>query len=166
MPQKSLSEQSDPLRMAQRVAGLKPEGAYEVLARAQALEAEGREIIHLEIGEPDFLTDPRICEAGIEAISAGRTRYNPTPGIPALRAALAETAGRQRGIDIRPTQVVVGPGAKPLLVFPTLALIEPGDEVIYPDPGFPTYEAMIEMAGGMPVAVPLSEEKDFSFDLE
>ncbi len=152
--------------MARRVANLKPEGAYLVLAHAQALEAQGRDVIHLEIGEPDFPTDPRISRAGIEAIQEGRTRYNPTAGIPQLREAIAEDAGRRRGIHITPEQVVVGPGAKPHLVFPTLALVQPGDEVIYPDPGFPTYEAMIETAGGVPVPVPLVEENDFSFDLD
>jgi aspartate/methionine/tyrosine aminotransferase len=153
-------------RFAERVQQLEPEGAYQVLARAQALEAEGRSIIHLEIGEPDFATPPAIAHAGIGAIQAGHTRYNPTPGIGPLREALAADASRRRGVNVKPSQVVVAPGAKPILFFPTLAIIEPGDEVIYPDPGFPTYEAMINVAGGVPVAVPLSEEKEFSFDLE
>ncbi len=153
------------MSFAQRVAPLAPEGAYVVLARAQQLEAEGREIIHLEIGEPDFATPDGIAEAGVEAIRAGHTRYNPTPGIPALREAIADDARARRGLDVAPEQVVVGPGAKPALFFPTLALIEPGDEVVYPDPGFPTYEAMIRVAGGTPRPVALSEESDFSFDL-
>ncbi len=148
-----------------RVTHLKPEGAYEVLARAQALEAKGREIIHLEIGQPDFPTFSHISQSGREAITAGHTRYNPPVGVPRLREAIAADAGARRGLDIRPAQVVVGPGAKPGLFFPTLALVHPGDEVLYPDPGFPTYAAMIGVAGGTPVPVPLREENQFSFDL-
>jgi aspartate/methionine/tyrosine aminotransferase len=151
---------------AERVTHLAPEGAYHMLARAQALEAAGRQVIHLEIGQPDMPTFPHIAEAGIQAIRAGHTRYTPPAGIPRLRQLIAEQAGRQRGMEIRPQQVVVGPGAKPALFFPTLALVRPGDEVIYPDPGFPTYEAMIRVAGGIPVPVPLREEADFSFDLD
>jgi aspartate/methionine/tyrosine aminotransferase len=154
------------MQVAQRVQQLQPEGAYQVMARAQELEAAGHDIVHLEIGEPDFATDPRICTAGIEAITAGRTRYNPPSGIGPLRAAIAEDVSRRRGITVQPEQVVVGPGGKPALFFPTLALVEPGDEVIYPDPGFPTYRAMTEVAGGVPVPVPLVEENDFSFDLD
>ena len=137
-----------------------------MLARAQALEAEGREIVHLEIGQPDVPTFGNVAQAGIRAIQEGYTRYNPPAGVGALREAIAEDAGRQRGIEVRPSQVVVGPGAKPALFFPTLALVRPGDEVIYPDPGFPTYAAMIGVAGGTPVPVPLREETDFAFDLE
>lgn len=151
---------------AKRTAHLKPEGAYQVLTRAQDLEAEGLDIIHLEIGQPDFETFPNVSQAGIRAISEGRTRYNPPAGIAELRQAIAKDAGRRRGMEILPEQVVVSPGAKPNLFFPTLALVEPGDEVIYPNPGFPTYEAMIGVAGGNPIAVPLLEENDFSFDLE
>ena len=151
---------------AERVEKLTPEGAYFMLAKAQALEAAGRNIIHLEIGQPDEPTFENIAEAGIRAIREGFTRYTPSAGIKALREAIAEDAGRQRGIRISQAQVVVGPGAKPALFFPTLALVRPGDEVIYPDPGFPTYEAMIEVAGGTPIPVPLSEEEDFSFDLQ
>ena len=150
---------------AERVAHLAPEGAYHMLARAQALEAAGRHIIHLEIGQPDVPTFPNISEAGIKAIRDGYTRYTPSAGIPALRRAIAEQAGSQRGIEFRPEQVVVGPGAKPALFFPTLALVRPGDEVIYPDPGFPTYAAMIGVAGGVAVPAPLREESGFSFDL-
>lgn len=153
------------MAFAERVTHLAPEGAYHMLARAQALEAEGREIIHLEIGQPDVPTFSNVVRAGVDAIEAGRTRYNPPAGVPALRAAIAADAGRRRGIEIRPAQVVVGPGAKPALFFPTLALVGPGDEVIYPDPGFPTYAAMISVAGGVPVPVPLSEAADFAFDL-
>ena len=149
-----------------RTAHLKPEGAFQVLARAQDLEAEGRDIIHLEIGQPDFETFPNVCQAGIRAISEGRTRYNPPAGLAELRQVVAEDAGHRRGMEIAPEHVVISPGAKPNLFFPTLALVEPGDEVIYPNPGFPTYEAMIGVAGGKPIAVPLLEENDFSFDLE
>jgi aspartate/methionine/tyrosine aminotransferase len=137
-----------------------------MLARARNLEAAGREIIHLEIGEPDFATPEHIAEAGIRAIEEGRTRYNPPRGVGELREAIAAEASQRRGIPIRPSQVVIGPGAKPALFFPTLALVQPGDEVIYPDPGFPTYRAMIEVAGGTPVPVPLREENEFSFDLQ
>jgi aspartate aminotransferase len=161
--------QKDPnilLPMASRVDELEPEGAYRVLARAQALERTGRDVIHLEIGEPDFSTDPGICRAGIDAIEQGHTRYNPTPGIAELRQAIAGDTARRLGIDVRAEHVVVGPGAKPHLFFPTLALVGPGDEVVYPDPGFPTYEAMIKVAGGTPVPIPLVEENDFSFDLD
>lgn len=151
---------------ATRTTHLKPEGAYQVLARAQELEAQGREIIHLEIGQPDFETFANVGQAGIEAISSGQTRYTSPAGMPSLREAIAEDAGRRRGIPISPAQVVVSPGAKPNLFFPTLALVQPGDEVIYPNPGFPTYEAMIRVAGGIPVPVPLKEETNFSFDLD
>jgi len=151
---------------AQRIEHLKPEGAYVVLARSQELEAQGRNIIHLEIGEPDFPTPAHVSLAGIKAIAAGQTRYNPPAGLVSLREVIAEVAGKQRDIQINPRQVVVSPGAKPNLFFPTLAVVNPGDEVIYPDPGFPTYEAMIGIAGGVPVAVPLLESKAFSFDLE
>jgi len=151
---------------AQRTDHLKPEGAYQVLARAQQMEAEGNEIIHLEIGQPDFETFSNVSLAGIRAIAAGRTRYTPPAGTPSLREIIAEDGGRQRGLQFQPDEVVVSPGAKPNLFFPTLALVEPGDEVIYPDPGFPTYEAMIRVAGGVPVPVPLREENNFSFDLE
>jgi len=154
------------MTFTQRTDHLKPEGAYQVLARANQLEAAGREIIHLEIGQPDYPTFENVSRAGIEAIQAGKTRYTPPAGVPSLREALAEDAGRRRGIQVHPDEVVVSPGGKPNLFFPTLALVEPGDEVIYPNPGFPTYEAMIKVAGGVPVAVPLSEQNQFSFDLE
>ena len=151
---------------ANRTAHLKPEGAYQVLARANQLEAAGKEIIHLEIGQPDYATFENVSQAGIEAIRAGKTRYTPPAGMPSLREAIAEDAGRRRGIAVHPDEVVVSPGGKPNLFFPTLALVEPGDEVIYPNPGFPTYEAMIKVAGGVPVAVPLLEQNQFSFDLD
>jgi len=154
------------MKYANRTDSLASEGAYQVLAKAQALEAEGREIIHLEIGQPDFPTFENVSQAGIQAIRDGRTRYTPPPGMPAFRAVIAQAAGVQRGLKFDPLQVVVSPGAKPNLFFPTLAVVEEGDEVIYPNPGFPSYEAMIRVAGGIPVPVPLLEENGFSFDLE
>ena len=154
------------MTFAERVTHLAPEGAYHMLALAQALEAEGREIVHLEIGQPDVPTFANVALAGIQAIREGQTRYNPPAGVPALREAIAKDITQQRGIEVQAAQVVVGPGAKPALFFPTLALVRPGDEVIYPDPGFPTYAAMIGVAGGVPVPVPLREETDFAFDLE
>ena len=154
------------MKYASRTNYLKAEGAYEVLARAQALESQGKEIIHLEIGQPDFDTFSNISLAGMRAISNGRTRYTPPAGVPALRKAIAEDAGKRRGVNISPEQVTVSPGGKPNIFFPTLALVGPGDEVIYPNPGFPTYEAMIGVAGGVPVPVPLIEENNFSFDLD
>lgn len=151
---------------AKRTFHLKPEGAYQVLARAQEIEASGREIIHFEIGQPDFETYENINLAGIRAIEKGQTKYTPPSGMMALKEAIADESGRRRGLTFTPGQVIVSPGAKPNLFFPTLALVEPGDEVIYPNPGFPTYEAMIGVAGGTAVPVPLREEKAFSFDLE
>jgi len=155
------------MTFAERVNQLEAEGAYVVLARANELAAQGRDIIHLEIGQPDFPTYPHISMAGMGAIANGHTRYTPPAGIPRLREVIAADAGARRGMQISPTEVLVGPGGKPGLFFPTLALIEPGrgDEVIYPDPGFPTYLAMIEIAGGVPRPVPLLEENSFSFDL-
>ncbi len=150
---------------AQRTDHLKPEGAYFVLAQAQALEAQGRDIIHLEIGQPDIDTFEPVAKAGIEAIQSGRTRYNPPAGIPDLRSEIASDVGKRLGIAVDAEQVVVSPGAKPNLFFPTLATVEPGDEVLYPDPGFPSYAAMIGVVGGVAVPVPLVEEAGFSFDL-
>jgi len=151
---------------AARVNKLEPEGAYHVLARAQELERQGADIIHLEIGEPDFQTPGRISSAGIEAIQADRTRYNPPRGITELREAVAKDAGARRGITIDPDEVIIAPGAKPILFFPLLALLESGDEVMYPDPGFPTYKSAIDVAGGVPVPIPLVEKNEFSFDLK
>jgi len=150
---------------ASRIAHLEPEGAYAVLARAQALEAQGREIIHLEIGQPDFDTVPHVALAGIRAIATGHTRYNPPSGLVSLREALARDAGERRGIEFTPEQVVVTPGTKPLLLLPLMAVLEPGDEVLYPDPGFPTYEAAIRLVGAVPVPLPLIEEAGFDLDL-
>jgi aspartate/methionine/tyrosine aminotransferase len=154
------------MEFAERVSSLTAEGAYHVLSKAQALEVQGREIIHLEIGQPDVATFPNISQAGVQAIQQGHTRYTATAGIRELRRIIAEDAGHRRGLHFEADQVVVGPGAKPFLFFPTLALVRPGDEVMYPDPGFPTYKAMIEVAGGIPIAVPLNEEDDFAFDLD
>jgi aspartate/methionine/tyrosine aminotransferase len=154
------------MSFAQRIAHLREEGAYAVLARAQALEAQGRQIIHLEIGQPDFETYAHVALAGIRAITEGKTRYNPPAGVPALRQALAEDAGRRRDLRFEPEQVVVAPGTKPLLLLPMMALLEPGDEVIYPDPGFPSYEAAIGLVGAVPVPVPLVEARGYDLDLE
>jgi aspartate aminotransferase len=151
---------------ANRVIHLAPEGAYHTLARAQALETAGRSIIHLELGQPDVAAADHVTRAGIGAIEAGHTRYGPPAGLTALRQAIAKDASRRRGIDVKAAQVIIGPGAKPALFFPTLALVRPGDEVIYPDPGFPTYAAMINVAGGVPVPVTLDEDNDFAFNLD
>jgi aspartate aminotransferase len=155
------------MTFAERVNQLEAEGAYVVLARANELAAQGRDIIHLEIGQPDFPTYPQVSMAGVGAIANGHTRYTPPAGMPKLREVIAVDGGARRGMQVSPAEVLVGPGGKPGLFFPTLALIEPGrgDEVIYPDPGFPTYLAMIEIAGGVPRPVPLLEENSFSFDL-
>jgi aspartate/methionine/tyrosine aminotransferase len=153
------------MSFSHRIRHLQAEGAYAVLAQAQALEAQGRQIIHLEIGQPDFETQANIVQAGIRAIATGKTRYNPPSGIPALRQALAEDAGRRRGVPFTAEQVVVAPGTKPLLFLPMLALLEPGDEVICPDPGFPSYEAAIGLAGAVPVPVKLVEERGYDWDL-
>ncbi len=154
------------MNLAERTDHLRSEGAYAVLARAQSLEAEGRDIIHLEVGEPDFETPAAIRQVGADALLEGRARYNPPAGLRDLRAAIAQAAGKQRGISIPPERVLISPGAKPNLFFPTLALVNPGDEVVYPDPGFPTYRAMIGVAGGVPVPVRLREALGFSLDLE
>lgn len=154
------------MEFADRISHLRPEGAYQVLAKANELECSGREIIHLEIGQPDYPTFENVADAGIQAIKSGKTRYTPPAGVPTLREVLAEDAGNRRGIKLTADEIVVGPGGKPILYFPTMALIEPGDEVIYPDPGFPTYEAMIRVAGGIPVPVPLLEENQFSFNIQ
>jgi aspartate/methionine/tyrosine aminotransferase len=151
---------------ADRVIHLEAEGAYAVLARAQELEWQGREILHLELGQPDFSTPENIKEKGIQAIRENHTRYTAPSGIHRFRELIAEAAGSQRSINITPEMVVVGPGSKPGLFFPTMALVQPGDEVIYPDPGFPTYSAMIGVAGGIGIPIPLSEENQYSFDLD
>jgi aspartate aminotransferase len=150
---------------AHRISNIKAEGAYQVLAQAQELERQGRDIIHLEIGQPDFQTFEAICDSGKRAIDEGHTRYTPSAGIRPLREAIAQRISATKG-PCSPDEVVVGPGAKPGILFPILALINPGDEVLYPDPGFPSYRADIELAGGIPVAAPLREDRNFSFDLD
>lgn len=152
------------MKLAERMNRLGTESAFEVLARAKALEAQGRQIIHLEIGEPDFDTPAHIIEAGVKAMRAGHTHYTPAAGVPELRRAIARHIGHSRGIEVRPEQVVVTPGAKPIMFFTILALLQPGDEAIYPNPGFPIYESMINFVGAKPVALPLREEKAFRFD--
>ena len=151
------------IRLAESMNRLGTESAFEVLARTKVLEAQGREIIHLEIGEPDFETPPHIVEAGVQALRSGHTHYVPAAGIPELRQAIAKHISHSRGLDVRPGHVVVTPGAKPIMFFTILALLEPGAEAIYPDPGFPIYESMISFVGATPVALPLREEKGFRF---
>ncbi|MCC7511137.1 MAG: pyridoxal phosphate-dependent aminotransferase [Anaerolineae bacterium] len=151
---------------ANRIAHLEAEGAYAVLARASDIERAGREVLHLELGQPDFRTPETIAQAGVAAIEEGLTRYTSPAGLTRFRELIAADAGARRGVTVRPDMVVAGPGSKPGLFFPTLALVAPGDEVIYPDPGFPTYRAMIGVAGGTPVPVTLREENQFSFDLD
>jgi len=153
------------MRFAKRMERLGTETAFEVLARAKALEAQGKKIIHLEIGEPDFDTPLFIREAAREALKNGRTHYTPAGGIPELRQAICEEVQRRRGVTVRPENVVVTPGAKPIIYFPLTALIEEGDEVIYPNPGFPIYESVIEFVGGKAVPLHLKEEKAFRFEL-
>jgi aspartate/methionine/tyrosine aminotransferase len=140
------------------------ETAFEVFARATALERQGRDIIHLELGEPDFASPPAAIEAAITALRAGMTKYTTSPGIPELRARIAEVEGPRRGLTFAPEQVVVTPGAKPIMFYTLLALAQEGDEVLYPDPGFPIYEPMIRFAGATPVPYPLREENDFCMD--
>jgi aspartate/methionine/tyrosine aminotransferase len=149
---------------AARMSRLSSESAFFVLAKAKALEAEGREIIHLEIGEPDFSTPQNIKEAAIRAIRDGYTHYTPAAGIPAARKAIADYVSRTRGVAFAPNEVVITPGAKPILFYAILALIEAGDEVILPNPGFPTYESMVRFAGGKPVPISLREELGFRLD--
>jgi aspartate/methionine/tyrosine aminotransferase len=151
---------------AQRMERLGTETAFEVLARAKALEAQGREILHFEIGEPDFDTPGHIKEAAIQALRDGYTHYGPTPGLPVLREAIAEAVSKSRGIAVAPDEVIVTPGAKPIMFFTLLAYAEAGDEVIYPNPSFPIYESMINFVGAKPVPIPLLESTGFSFDME
>jgi aspartate aminotransferase len=149
---------------AARMSRLSSESAFFVLAKAKALEAEGRQIIHLEIGEPDFNTPQNVKEAAIRAIRDGYTHYTPAAGIPAARKAIADYVSRTRGVAFTPNEVVITPGAKPILFYTILALIEAGDEVILPNPGFPTYESMVRFAGGKPVPISLREELGFRLD--
>ena len=151
--------------IATRMSRLGTESAFEVLARARALERAGREIIHLEIGEPDFDTPAHIREAAKRALDDGATHYGPAAGLPELREAVAKDVGATRNIPVAPEEIVITPGAKPIMYFVITALVNSGDEVIYPNPGFPIYESVINFVGGVPVPIPLREESDFGFDM-
>jgi aspartate aminotransferase len=153
------------MKLAERMDRIGVEGAFNVLVKARALEAQGHDIIHLEIGEPDFPTPRHIVEAAKQALDDGWTHYGPPQGLPELREAIASYVSRTRGIRVGPEHVCVVPGGKPIIFFPMMALLEPGDEVIYPNPGFPIYESMINFLGAKPVPIPLVEERGFSFDL-
>jgi aspartate aminotransferase len=153
------------LRLAERMSRLGTETAFEVLNKARALERQGKKIIHLEIGEPDFDTPANVVEAGIAALRKGWTHYGPSAGLPELRQAIAEDVGRSRGVKVSSDEVVVVPGGKPIIFFTLLALADVGDEVIYPNPGFPIYESMIHYLGAKAVPIRLREERDFSFDV-
>lgn len=152
------------MKLTKRMGRLGTESAFEVLARARALESQGREVIHLEIGEPDFDTPAHIVQAGVDALRAGYTHYSPAAGLPELREAVAEHISLSRGIPLSPEQVIVVPGAKPIMFFSILALVEPTDEVIYPNPGFPIYQSMINFVGATPVPLQLREEREFRID--
>src|SRR5262245_28045795 len=137
----------DDMNVAERMSRLGTESAFEVLARAKALERQGKEIIHLEIGEPDFDTPAHIREAAKRALDGGATHYGPAAGLPELREAIAKDVGATRNIPVNPDEIVVTPGAKPIMYFVITALVNPGDEVIYPNPGFPIYESVINFVG-------------------
>ena len=154
------------MQLAAAMSRLGTETAFEVLARARALEATGRRVVHLEIGEPDFETPPHVVEAGIRALRDGQTHYCPSPGLPVLREACAAELSRTRGLEVSAARVLVTPGAKPFLFFGVLATCDPGDEVIYPDPGFPIYESVIRWAGATPVPLPILEAEGFAFTAE
>ncbi|MFZ2487512.1 MAG: pyridoxal phosphate-dependent aminotransferase [Anaerolineae bacterium] len=154
------------MKLAKRMSRLGTETAFEVLAKAKALEAQGREIIHLEIGEPDFDTPANIIAAGVKALNSGQTHYTPAAGILPLRQSIANEVARTRGIPVQPEQVVVVPGGKPIMFYVMLAMCESGDEVIYPNPGFPIYESMINFAGAKAVPIPLRMENDFGLDVD
>ncbi|MFN0170490.1 MAG: pyridoxal phosphate-dependent aminotransferase [Bryobacteraceae bacterium] len=153
------------MKLAERMQRIGVESAFEVLVRARSLEAQGRNIVHLEIGEPDFPTPAHIVDAAKSALDQGWTHYGPTQGYPELREVIASYVSRTRGIAVGPQNVCVVPGGKPILFFPMIALLEAGDEVVYPNPGFPIYESMIRFLGATPVPIPLVEEHGFSFDL-
>jgi aspartate aminotransferase len=153
------------LRVARRMSRLGAENAFEVLAKARKLEAQGKDIVHLEIGEPDFDTPANIAEAGIKAIREGWTHYSPSAGLPEMREVVAEEVSRTRGVKCTADEVVVVPGAKPTIFYTMMALVEEGDEVIYPNPGFPAYESLTNFLGAKPVPIHLREEKDFRFDV-
>jgi aspartate aminotransferase len=154
------------MRLADRMSRLGTETAFEVLAKAKQLEAKGKHIIHLEIGEPDFDTPRNIVEAGIKALNEGYTHYNPSAGVAQLREIVAKEISRTRKIEVNPNQVVITPGGKPIMFFAILALVNEGDEVIYPNPGFPIYESMINFIGGKAVPIQLREENDFRLDTD
>ncbi len=154
------------MKLAERMNRIGVESAFEVLVRARELERQGRHVIHLEIGEPDFPTPAHIIAAAKQALDEGYTHYGPTQGQPELRESIARYISRTRGIRVGPEHVSIVPGGKPIIFFPMLALIEAGDEVIYPNPGFPIYESMIRFSGGVPVPIPLVEKRGFSFDLD
>jgi aspartate aminotransferase len=154
------------LHLAQRMSRLGTETAFEVLNKARALERSGKKIVHLEIGEPDFDTPANVVEAGIDALRKGWTHYGPSAGLPELRQAIAEDVSRSRGVKVTSDDVVVVPGGKPIIFFSILALADAGDEIIYPNPGFPIYESMIHYAGARAVPIRLREEKDFGFDVD
>jgi aspartate/methionine/tyrosine aminotransferase len=148
------------------MATLGAESAFEVLAKARALEAQGKSIIHLQIGEPDFPTPKNIVEAGQKALAAGYTKYGPTQGMPEARAAIARYVSKTRGIEVGPERVCIVPGAKPIMYFAIIAVLGPGDEAIYANPGFPIYESMITFQGATPVAIPLVEERGWTLDMD
>jgi len=152
--------------LAERMKRLGTETAFEVLARARQMEARGKEIIHLEIGEPDFNTPKNIIDSAVNALNEGQTQYGPSAGLPEARDTFAQYISRDRGVAIEPENIVITPGAKPILFYTILAMTGPGDEVIYPDPGFPIYESVINFTGATPVPLPLREKKAFSFDPE
>ncbi|HUT19506.1 MAG TPA: pyridoxal phosphate-dependent aminotransferase [Anaerolineae bacterium] len=154
------------MRLAERMSRLGREGAFEVLARARALEAQGRDVVHMEIGEPDSDTPANIVEAACKALRSGWTHYGPSAGLPQFREAIAEEVSKTRGVVFDPDQVVVTPGGKPIIFFTILALAGPGDEVIYPNPGFPTYESVINFVGAKAVPVRLGEEREFRVDTD
>jgi len=154
------------LKLAQRMSRLGTETAFEVLNKARALERQGKDIIHLEIGEPDFDTPKNVVDAGIDALRKGWTHYGPSAGLPELRQAIAEDVSRSRGVKVTSDEVVVVPGGKPIIFFALLALADVGDEVIYPNPGFPIYESMINYAGAKAVPIRLYEERDFGLDVK
>jgi len=162
----SFSRRKKPMKLAKRMSRLGTETAFEVFAKAKALEAQGREVVHLEIGEPDFDTPANIVGAAVKALHSGYTHYTPSAGLPQFREAIANEVAGTRDIEVHPDQVVVVPGGKPIMFFVILALCEEGDEVIYPNPGFPIYESMINFAGATPVPIPLRMEKAFSFDVK
>jgi aspartate aminotransferase len=153
------------LQLASRMSRLGTETAFEVLNKARALERQGRSIIHLEIGEPDFDTPSNVVEAAVDALHKGWTHYGPSAGLPDLRQTIADYVSRTRGVKVVPEEVVVVPGGKPIIFYAMLALIDEGDEVIYPNPGFPIYESMIHYVGGKAVPIALREDRDFSLDV-